>query len=152
VETIKAYGHPNIKALHKTTLEVTKEKELTPRGDCIVGVRADKAVLDLDQRFKETIRNDQAIIVVILEVDDLRDIILAHGHHSLQLSDPMRIIIRKSAYIEPATLAIKANKSARDVDRRLIDKLRRKDTLLTIKLYALTIDVFQKIERMTALH
>ena len=37
----KAYGHPNITAKHKTTLEFTKDKELSLRGDCIVGVKSD---------------------------------------------------------------------------------------------------------------
>ena len=41
MEIVIARGHPNIRATHKTTLEVTKEKELSPRGDCIIGICAD---------------------------------------------------------------------------------------------------------------
>ena len=36
-----AYGHKNILATHKTTIEFTKDKELSLKGNCIVGVRAD---------------------------------------------------------------------------------------------------------------
>ena len=36
-----ARGHENIRGVHKTTFEFTKEKELTLKGDCIIGVNAD---------------------------------------------------------------------------------------------------------------
>lgn len=144
-ETIKAYGHPNIRALHKTTLEITKEEEITPRGDCIIGVKADKSVKDLSPKFKDLVRNNDTIIVVILEVDKIYDIILAQGHNQLQLSDSRKIVFRKSTYIEPATLAIKANKSAKDIDRRIISKLKNRNIQLVIKLYALSIEFFPKI-------
>lgn len=36
-----AYGHANMRAAHKLTLEFTKDTDLTPRGDCIIGIRAD---------------------------------------------------------------------------------------------------------------
>jgi len=29
VEEIRAYGHPNIRATHRSTLEITKEENLT---------------------------------------------------------------------------------------------------------------------------
>lgn len=43
----KAYGHPNMRALHKLTLEFTKDTELTPKGDCIIGVNADFRLKDI---------------------------------------------------------------------------------------------------------
>ncbi|RLF17024.1 MAG: DUF371 domain-containing protein, partial [Thermoprotei archaeon] len=36
VEEIIAWGHPNIRALHRSTMEITKEPYVTPRGDCII--------------------------------------------------------------------------------------------------------------------
>ncbi|HIP58595.1 MAG TPA: DUF371 domain-containing protein, partial [Archaeoglobus profundus] len=36
-EVITAWGHPNITAKHRTTLEITKDEELSIRGDCIIG-------------------------------------------------------------------------------------------------------------------
>ena len=39
--SFNAYGHENVKATHKNTIEFTKEKELTPQGDCILGVNSD---------------------------------------------------------------------------------------------------------------
>ena len=34
------FGHKNILAKHRNTLEFTKDKDLTLNGDCIVGVNA----------------------------------------------------------------------------------------------------------------
>ena len=138
-ETIRAYGHPMIRATHRTTFEITKDPYLTPRGDCIIGVNADKSADDLDPRVKDAIRRDDAIIIIVLRVGQLQDIVLAQGSAELQLSDQRRIIIRRSTYIEPATLAIKANKAARDIDRTLIDML-RKGAKLTMDIYILGLD------------
>ncbi len=138
-ETIRAYGHPMMRATHRTTFEITRDPHLTPRGDCIIGVNADKSADDLDPRVKDAIRRDDAIIIIVLRVGQLQDIVLAQGSAKLQLSDQRRIIIRRSTYIEPATLAIKANKAARDIDRTLIDML-RKGAKLTMDIYILGLD------------
>jgi len=39
--TFYCFGHENIQATHKNTIEFTKEDSLTKNGDCIVGVKAD---------------------------------------------------------------------------------------------------------------
>ena len=144
-ETIKAWGHPNIRATHKTTLEITSEPELTPRGDCIIGVKADKTASDLSPSFKNIVSRDDAVIVIVFEVNGLRDIVLAHGSSNLKPSDPRRIIVRKSTYVEPATIAVKSNKAAGDINRLLIEKLKSKNTLLVVKLYAFTIDYLEQL-------
>ena len=54
-EVIFAQGHENILGTHKTTLEFTKDKHLTKKGDCIVAVAADKALADLSAEFKENL-------------------------------------------------------------------------------------------------
>ncbi len=129
-ETIRAYGHPMIRATHRTTFEITKDPYLTPRGDCIIGVNADKSADDLDPRVKDAIRRDDAIIIIVLRAGHVQDIVLAQGSAKLQLSDQRRIVVRKSAYVEPATLAIRANKAARDINRVLVDMLREEEELV----------------------
>jgi hypothetical protein len=42
IEKINAVGHPNVLATHEKTIEITKEDFLTPTGDCIIGINADK--------------------------------------------------------------------------------------------------------------
>ncbi|NAZ27378.1 MAG: DUF371 domain-containing protein [Thermogladius sp.] len=138
-ETIRARGHPNIKATHRTTIEVTREDYLTERGDCIIGVSADKAARDLSDSFKEIARRHDAVIVVRLLAGDLSEVILAEGHPGLVFGDGKRIIIRKSSFIEPATIGVRANKAAGDLNRDLVEYLRRGGSL-TVELAALTLD------------
>lgn len=139
LETIRARGHPNIKASHRTTIEVTREDYLTERGDCIIGVSADKAARDLSDSFKEVARRRDSVIVVRLLAGDLSEVILAQGHPGLVFGDGRRIIIRKSSFIEPATIGVRANKAAGDLDRSLVEYLRRGGSL-TVELAVLTLD------------
>ena len=46
-------GHSNILSLHKKTIEITKDSHLTINGDCIIGVNANLACIDLPEKFKK---------------------------------------------------------------------------------------------------
>jgi hypothetical protein len=126
LDVVSFKGHPNVRATHRTTLEITKENYLTPRGDCIIGVSADKGLADLNQELKQIIRSRDSVILVLL-VDELGeyDLIVGKGDPRLELSDDRRIIIRKSTHISRNTLAINSTKSAADIKRSLIENLRR---------------------------
>jgi len=137
MEEIHARGHVNIKATHKTTMEITRDRDLTLRGDCIIGVDADKSAVDLDRDFKEAIKRDDTILIILLKTPSTQDIVLAMGSRNLILSDERRVIIRKSNYIEAATIGVKANKSAGDLNRDLVNELKNPDIELVVKLYAL---------------
>jgi len=125
VETVIGYGHENVSATHKSTIEITRDDYLTPRGNCIIMVKADKAVSDLSDEVKNKLRS-YCKVKLIIEVDDLREEICGFGHPKLQLTDERSIVIRKSSYICPRTLMINANKAAADLDRKLIEKLKEK--------------------------
>ena len=112
-----------MRATHRTTLELTRDNYLTPRGDCIVGIKADKGLADLDERVKTLIRAGGHVYLV-LKVHDMVEIIEGKGDPRLELSDPNKIIARKSDYIAPNTVMIRANKSARDLNRKLVEALR----------------------------
>jgi len=120
---IKAKGHSLIKATHKSTFEITKDNYLTPRGDCIIGICASHAVYDLPKELKDHLKSGGKI-KIILEVNGERDEIIAYGHPNLELTDRKSIVVRKSDYIDARTLAIKASKAAKDINRSLIEKLR----------------------------
>ncbi len=124
IEIVRAKGHENVRCFHKSTLEVTREDHLTPRGDCIIGVAADKAAATLSPEVKDVLRDDRAKVILLLYCDGALDIIVARGSSKLVLSDEKRIIVRRSSYIEPATIAINADKAARDINRDLVRKLR----------------------------
>lgn len=125
VEEIRAFGNPLIKATHKSTFEVTREWHLTPRGDCIIAVGADKAARDLSERFKEAARRSNAEITIAIEAGGLREIVKAYGSPNLTFTHPTDIVVRKSNYICSRTVAIRSDKAASDLSRKLIEILKR---------------------------
>ncbi|WP_324736006.1 DUF371 domain-containing protein [Thermococcus sp. SY098] len=132
-EVIQCYGHENIKATHKSTLEITKEDFLTPRGDCIICIKADKAIRDLSDEFKQALKSGKRIRIRII-VDDLVDEIIASGDGRLTFENDVSMVIRKSTYIDGRTLAVRANKAAKDIDRRIIEKLKNPNQKAVIEL------------------
>lgn len=121
----KAKGHPNVKATHKTTLEITREDYLTPRGDCIIGVSSEMGARDLPGWFKEAAKSREAVIVMVLCSGEICDSIAGRGDPRLTFGDPDRIVARKSEYVDGKTLMVKASKSARDIRRDLVEALRK---------------------------
>jgi len=130
------YGHRNIQATHKTTLEITKDKHLTKRGDCIVAVAADRALSDLSAEFKETLRKTNAKLTITIEVDGITEQINAQGSPNLILAHPSDLVVRKSDYVCNRTLAIRADKAACDLSRELIEKLKNPQQKVKITLIA----------------
>ena len=57
-------GHENITCRHKTTLEFTKDSELSLKGDCIVGVKADFSIKEI-KRFIKSSGNNRKITITI---------------------------------------------------------------------------------------
>jgi len=123
-ETIVGYGHKNIQATHKTTLEFTKDTHLSKKGDCIVAVAADKALANLSAEFKENLRKPHAKLTILIEAGGIIDQVNAHGSPQLILSHPTDMVIRKSDYICNRTLAVHADKAAQDLSKALAEKLK----------------------------
>jgi hypothetical protein len=127
-EHLTAHGHVNIKATNKTTFEITKEKNLTPRGDCILVVDSTKGAVDLSQQFKKIACKRNAHIEITIAVNGEAETVKAHGHPDL--------IVRKSDYVCGRTLAIRADKAACDLSRKLVEKLRNPNQKAEITLIA----------------
>lgn len=123
-EVIVARGHENIRATHRSTFEITREGELSRRGDCIIAVSADKALADLSVKFKECLLNEKAEITILIEADEVAEVVKAFGSPKLILTHPTDIVVRKSDYVCARTLAIRADKAACDLSRKLVEKLR----------------------------
>jgi hypothetical protein len=123
-EVVFGYGHENIQATHKTTLEFTKDPHLTKKGDCIIAVAADKALADLSAEFKENLRKRHAKLSVLIEVDGVTEQVNAYGSPRLVLTHPTDMVIRKSDYVCNRTLAIHADKAAQDLPREFVEKLK----------------------------
>jgi len=124
VEKIKATGHRNVTAKHKTTFEITKENHLTPRGDCIIAISADKSLPELSREFRNSLKNEKAKLKINLHCSNLTEKITACGDPNLTLKHPTDMVIRKSSFICDRTLAIKANKAAIDLNKEFVKKLK----------------------------
>ena len=134
IEVIHAFGHPNILASHPTTIMITKERQVTKRGDCIVAVDADKSVADLSIEFKRALRQPKAKLIVELEVDGLKGEITAFGSPELKLNHPNDLVIRKSEFVSDRTLAVKADKSSADLSKAVVEKLKNPKQQITLTL------------------
>jgi hypothetical protein len=123
IEVITARGHPQITAEHRTTLMVTRDSEVGPKGDCIVAVAADKGAAGLSEGLKSALRSGVAIDITI-EAGGEREKICAVGNPSLTFKHPRDLVIRKSGFVCGRTLAVSADKAAADLSRKLVAKLR----------------------------
>ena len=124
-EIIIAKGHPNIRATHRTTFEVTTEHELTPRGDCIIGVSSTKAAADLNEDFKKIVRAPGSIVIAVLESGGYVEVVLGKGDPGLSFGSHKRIVFRKSHYVKEDTVMVEAEKAAADLDRGLVSELKK---------------------------
>lgn len=134
IEKIIARGHKNIRATHKTTFEITREQKISTRADCIIAVGASAAATNLTEEFKKHAKKIDAIIEVIIEVDGLIEQITGKGSPQLTFSHPTNLVGRKSAFISDRTFLINSDKAAIDLDRRLVEQLKKPDTEITITL------------------
>jgi hypothetical protein len=123
-ETIFARGHRNVQATHRSTFEVTKEDDLTSEGDCVIAVSADKAPADFNAEFKRALRRKDAEFTILIEAGEIAETVNALGSPHLILSHPSETVVRKSSYVSDRTLAVRADKSAHELSRKLIEKLR----------------------------
>jgi hypothetical protein len=127
-EEIEFFGHPNIKSTHRSTLEITKEETVSFRGDCIIGVKANKSCAEFNRRIKKLIANDRAKVKITIYILDKVFEINAEGSSLLALSDDKEIVVRKSNYISPRTLAINSDKVAVDIPREIVRILQKSKT------------------------
>ena len=94
-ETIICYGHKNVKATHRSTLEITKEDYLTPRGDCIICVKANKGLKELSDEIKEALKSGKKVKIRIT-ADDIVDELEAVGDERLTFENEISMVIRLS--------------------------------------------------------
>jgi len=133
-EIILGYGHENVKATHRSTLEFTKEQHLSKKGDCIIAVAADKTFNDLSDEFRKKLRDPNTKLIITIEAGEKTEKIIAHGCKQLPLKHPSDMVVRKSNYVCSRTLAVNASKSSRDLSRDLVEKLKNPNQKVKITL------------------
>lgn len=136
IEEFHAQGHRNVLAKHPTTFEITKDSELTRRGDCVIAVNATKGLREMSAEFKKLCRNDQTRIVVELHAAGIIEVIEGKGSPRLVLDHPTEMVGRKSSYTSGRTFMIHADRAACDMDRTLVSVLRFPETKLLVRVVA----------------
>lgn len=124
VDMVRFRGHPLVASLHPTTIEITTEEHLTERGDCIIGVGAEKGCSELSEAVRRGLRTDGSAVEVLIRVGSLDYTVRAKGDSRLELSHPHDIVIRKSGFVSDRTLALWADASARDLPRKMVGLLK----------------------------
>lgn len=123
-DMVTFHGHPSVAAKHRSTLEVTKNPRLTRKGDCVIGVAADKACADLKGALKAVLLDDDAKVKIRILVGHHIFELSAAGDHRLSLEHTTDIVVRKSNFVCSRTLAVRSDKAAVDMPRAMVRMLR----------------------------
>lgn len=121
---VEFLGHESVRALHARTIEVTRGTALTPAGDCVVGVGASCACAGLPEALKERLRDARAVVDVEIAVGGLSFGLRGRGDPALALSDARDIVLRRSSYACPRTLAVGCDAASDSVPREMVRALR----------------------------
>jgi len=122
IYTFHCRGHENIRASHTKTIEFTGEAEITPRGDCIIGVAADFDV--------GLLRALSGKIRLTVDVDGLIDTF--HAIVNPDFSDPLEMVLRRSRYNTPRTFGFMLNKGAIGLKRDIAAAMKNKDAVMRV--------------------
>tara|TARA_Y100000310_G_scaffold111103_1_gene109502 strand:+ start:10535 stop:11008 length:474 start_codon:yes stop_codon:yes gene_type:complete len=148
--SFNCYGHENIVAKHKTTLEFTKDSELSLKGDCIVGVNADFSLEEI-KRFIKTIGNKKITIIIETIDEEYNEKNIKNNYNKNKINNNSNkivekinaeinpnfnsnkeMVIRKTDFISERTFAINADKAAFELDRSLIEFLKREENKVRV--------------------
>ncbi|KYH27616.1 hypothetical protein HAPAU_02840 [Halalkalicoccus paucihalophilus] len=122
-EVVRARGHENVSAEHASTFEVTTDDWLTPAGDCILAVEADRAPADFDPAFVAACREEDSRITVRFEADGHVEEVTGQGHPDLTFESERSMVGRTSEYVDERTFLIGAGKAAAGFDHDLVEAL-----------------------------
>ena len=117
-------GHDCIRSNHERTVEVTTGSDLTPAGDCILGVGASAGCAGLPAGIREALRRPGARVRCTFEAGGHSFTVSGHGDPGLVLSDPHDIVLRRSSFICPRTMAVRCDKASDMAPRGLVRALR----------------------------
>src|SRR3989338_7126099 len=117
------YGHENITCRHKATLEFTKDSELSLKGDCIIGVKADFSIKEI-KRFIESLGNNNKNYNLKNNVAENKIIEKINAEINPGFDSDKEMVIRKSDFADKRTFAIKADKAACELNAALLGFLK----------------------------
>jgi len=124
-ETLRCWGHRNVTACHPTTFEITTDDQLSPRGDCIIGIAAGCGASGLSPGFRTLLCRDDAVLITLLTCEDLVVPVRSRGSREMSLDHPRDLVWRKSTFVCGRTAGIGSDMAAGDLPRALVALLRQ---------------------------
>jgi hypothetical protein len=131
LDRIEFRGHKNILGTHRNSIELTKEPDVTKKGNCIIGVMASKACADLHPSLRNWISSGKWLEFEV-RIGDHSFTFRGRGSPELNLLDDKEIVLRRSDFASPRTAAINCSHSAREIPRDLIKALQNPDAKATL--------------------
>ncbi len=124
---LQGFGHENITARHKTTMEFTHESEVSFRGDCLV---ARSVVFDPEEvrSFLQSV----SFVRITIQAGDVVDVLECVSNPDF--FDENELVVRMSGVQTKRTLGIRATKSARMLNPQLVERLSNPEQLVVIVL------------------
>ncbi len=122
-EHIRATGHENVAGEHASTFEVTTDDYLTPAGDCILGVEADRAPADFDREFVSACQSRESTITAEFVAAGHEFVVTGSGHPEFSFENGRSLVGRTSDYVDDRTVMVNADAAAGDFDRDLVEAL-----------------------------
>jgi hypothetical protein len=126
-DEVTFYGHPNVQSLHRKTVEITKDDHLTLKGDCIIGVRASKACVDLDGELRRWLRSNDSVVTIEIMVGSESFVIKGKGDERFTLQNSHDIVIRKTSFVCPRTMSVRCDRASSDIPRKMVKMLQDRD-------------------------
>ena len=124
-----AWGHQNIIGTHKTTLEFTKDGQLSLQGDCILGINADFDLAEI-KKFIKNSKTGKIAIIIEASGKKIKEEITAELNSNF--SSERELVIRKTDFISERTFAVKSSKSSCELGRELIEFLKGKKNKICV--------------------
>ena len=122
-ERVCAQGHENVSGEHESTFEFTSDDFLTPAGDCILGIEADRTPADFDPAFVAACQEQGASIEIAIATENHETTVQALGYPDLTCESDRSMVVRTSDHVDDRTVAVAASAAAADIDRELVDAL-----------------------------
>lgn len=101
-----------------------------------MAVASTKAAADLPGEFKELARIEGCRIRLILRVGGVMDEVSGYGSPLLTFLSDRSMVFRRSNYVCPRTVMVRADKAALHLSRNLVEKLQDPSTVVKLRLEA----------------
>lgn len=122
-EVVHATGHEHVSGTHESTFEITTDDWLTPAGDCILGIEADRAPAEFEDAFVEACQDSSATISVRIEVDGAERTVTGRGDPDMTFESDRSLVCRTSDHVDDRTVLVGADAAAAQLDRDFVDSL-----------------------------